>query len=263
MDLAALLPVLEPFAILAMLTMARAGGLLLALPAGSSTAVPVQVRAIVLVALSLSMIGIAAPPAIAYGDIVSLVVAIVLEVVVGLALGFVVHLAFAGFRMGGELIGVEIGLSFSAVADPANPGASTATASLLGHLGIQLFFALGIDRVLLVGLAHSLRKVPLGGGRVGGATVAALTEQASGAFMVALHLALPILATGLAVKLALAVLARFVPKLQIFGLAFGITLAGGLAAVHQALPGLGEAVIGHLRDAVVAFDRTIASLDHP
>ena len=78
MDLAALLPVLEPFAILAMLTMARAGGLLLALPAGASTAVPGQVRAIVLVALSLSMIGIAAPPAIAYGDIVSLVVAIVL-----------------------------------------------------------------------------------------------------------------------------------------------------------------------------------------
>jgi hypothetical protein len=38
MGLAALVPVLEPFAVLAMLTMARAGGLLLALPTGSSTA---------------------------------------------------------------------------------------------------------------------------------------------------------------------------------------------------------------------------------
>jgi flagellar biosynthetic protein FliR len=207
------------------------------------------------------MMGIAGAPAIEHGDIISLVIAIIGEVIIGLALGFVVHLALAGFRMGGELIGVEIGLSFSAVADPANPGASTATASLLGHLGIQLFFALGFDRVMLVGLAHSMRQVPLAGGRVGGATVATLTEQASGAFLVALHLALPILATGLAVKLALAVLARFVPKLQVFGLAFAITLAGGLAAVQQALPGLGEAVIGHLRDAIVAFDRTIASLD--
>jgi len=260
-DLAALLPVLEPLAILTLLTMARAGGLLLALPHSSSTAVPGQIRAILVVALSLSMVGLAAPSAAARFDLLGLVVALVGEIIIGLALGFVVHLALAGVRMAGEIIGVEIGLSFSAVADPANPGASTATASLLGHLGMQLFFALGIDRTLVAGLAHSMRRVPLGGGRIGGATVATLTEQASGALAVALHLALPILATGLAVKLALAVLARFVPRLQIFALAFGITLACGLVALQQALPGLAEAVAGHLRASVVVFDRTIATIE--
>lgn len=260
MDLAALLPVLEPLAIMAMLTMARAGGLLLALPHAASPAIPAQVRAVLVVAVSLSLMGVAAPPTFARLDVIALVVAMTGELVVGLALGFVVHLALAGVRMAGELIGVEIGLSFSAVADPANPGASTATASLLGHLGVQLFFALGIDRAMLVGLAHSMREVPLGAASLSGDTVATLTEQASGALMVALHLALPVLATGLAVKLGLAVLARFVPRLQIFGLAFAITLAVGLAALHQALPGLGEATAGHLRDTLVAFDRAIATL---
>ena len=141
--------------------------------------------------------------------------------------------------------------------------ASTATASLLGHLGMQLFFALGIDRALVGGLAHSMRSVPLGSGAIGGATVASLTEQSSNALAVALHLALPVLATGLAVKLALAVLARFVPKLQIFGLAFAITLTAGLLALQQALPGLGQAVAGHLWAAVSAFDRTVATIAAP
>lgn len=260
MDLAVLLPLLEPLAIMAMLALARAGGLLLALPHTSSTAVPGPVRAILVVALSLSLAGVAAPPVLPRLDVLGLVLAVAGEVIVGLALGFVVHLALAGVRMAGELIGVEIGLSFSAVADPANPGTSTATASLLGHLGMQLLFALGIDRVLIGGLAHSMRRVPLGTGSIGGDTVATLTEQASGALDVALHLALPVLATGLAVKLAIAVLARFVPRLQIFGLAFAITLATGLVALHQALPSLGQAVSGHLWDAIAAFDRTLATI---
>jgi flagellar biosynthetic protein FliR len=260
MDTAALLAVLEPLAIMAMLALARAGGLIVALPHAASPAVPRQVRALLILALTLSLVGVATPPSLPRLDIIGLVLLMMGEVLVGLALGFVVQLALAGIRMAGELIGVEIGLSFSAVADPANPGASTATASLLGHLGVQLFFALGIDRALIGGLAHSMRMIPLGTGRLGGDTVATLSDQAGGALEVALHLALPVLATGLAVKLALAVLARFVPKLQVFGLAFAITLAAGLVALHRALPSLGEAVARHLWDAVAAFDRVIATL---
>lgn len=262
MELASTLPLLEPFMVSAVLVLARTGGLLLALPHTSSAAVPMKVRATVMVALSLSMIGLAGPPAIAMPGLVGLIVAVGGEVVVGLALGFVVHLALAGIRMAGEIIGVEIGLSFSAVADPANPGASTATAALLGHMGMQLFFALGVDRMLMLGLARSIQRIPLGSASVTGATVAELTAQSSSAFSVALHLAIPVLAASLTVKLALAVLARFVPRLQVFSLAFVISLAAGLLALQQALPGLGQAISAQMGDIVMSFDRTIASLGH-
>jgi flagellar biosynthetic protein FliR len=262
MDLAGILPLLEPFIVTGVLAIARTGGLLLALPHTSSAAVPMRIRATVMVALSLSMIGLAGSPVLALPGLVGIIVAVLGEVVVGLALGFVVHLALAGIRMAGELIGVEIGLSFSAVADPANPGASTATAALLGHMGMQLFFALGLDRMLVMGLARSVQRIPLGSATVSGATVAELTAQSSSAFVVALHLALPVLAASLAVKLALAVLARFVPRLQVFSLAFAITLATGLVALQQSLPGLGRAMAAQIGDMVLAFDRTIASLGH-
>jgi flagellar biosynthesis protein FliR len=263
MELAALLPLLEPLAVIAMLAMARAGGLLLALPTLASSTVPRTVRAIIVISVSLSLVGIAAPPTLAVLDVFTLVIAMFGEILIGLALGFVVHIVLGGIRMAGEIIGVEIGLSFSAVADPANPGTSTAPASLLGHIGIQLLFALGIDRALIWGLARSMQRLPLGAGSLGGETVEVLANQTGEAFENSLHLALPVMAAVLVVKLALAVLARFVPKLQIFSLAFAIVLAVGLNALHQALPGMANAIAGRLWAIVPMFDRVLASLGAP
>ncbi|MBC8068373.1 MAG: flagellar biosynthetic protein FliR [Deltaproteobacteria bacterium] len=259
MELAALLPLLEPLAVIAMLAMARAGGLLLALPSLAANTVPRTVRAVIVIAVSVSLVGIAAPPQLGALDVWSLAIAMFGELVIGLALGFVVQIVLGGIRMAGEIIGVEIGLSFSAVADPANPGSSTAPASLLGHLGVQLLFALGIDRALVWGLARSLQRLPLGAGALTGDTVEVLSQQTGDAFAGSLHLALPVMGAVLVVKLALAVLARFVPKLQIFSLAFAVVLAIGLNALHQALPGLAHAVAGRLWAIVPAFERVLAS----
>ncbi len=260
MDLAALLPLLEPLAVIAMLAMARAGGLLIALPTLTGNAVPRQVKAIVVIAVSISLVGTAAPPQLATLDVFSFVVALVGELLVGLALGFVVHIVLGGIRMAGEIIGVEAGLSFSAIADPMNPGASTPTASLLGHLGVQLMFALGLDRALVWGLGKSVQRLPLGAGALTGDTVSVLSAQTGEALAGSLHLALPVMAAVLAVKLAIAVLARFVPRLQIFSLAFAIVLAVGLHALHAALPGLAQGVSLRLLAMVAMFDRVLASM---
>lgn len=260
MDVAALLPLLEPLAALAMLAMARTGGLLLALPSMASGAMPRQVKAIVVIAVSLSLMGTAAPPSLAALDVFTLVTALVGELIVGLVLGFVVHIVLGGIRMAGEIIGVEIGLSFSAIADPMNPGVSTPTAALLGHLGVQMLFALGLDRALVYGLGKSVQRLPLGAGALSGDTVSVLSQQTGDAFASSLHFALPVMAAVLAVKLAIAVLARFVPRLQIFSLAFGIVLAIGLHALHRALPGLGQAISTRLWGMLAMLDQLLATM---
>src|SRR5262249_5636434 len=162
-----------------MLAMARTGGLLLALPSMASGAMPRQVQEILVVPGALSLVATAAPPKLATLDVFTLVAALVGELIVGLVLGFVVHIVLGGIRMAGEIIGVEVGLSFSAIADPMNPGASTATAALMGHLGVQLLFALGLDRALVWGLGKSVQRVPLGGAALSGDSVAALVHHSS------------------------------------------------------------------------------------
>ncbi len=252
-----LLPALEPLAVVAMLAVARTTGLMLALPHAAAPEVPRRVKALVILSLSLAMVGLGEPIGLASAHPLAIVVAMITELVLGLALGFVVQIVLACARIAGEIIGIEIGLSFSAIADPSSPGTSTATSAVLGHLTVQLLFALQLDRAFVVGLAHSVRRVPYGTASLRGATVAELSDAVGATFLAALQLAMPVLATVLAVKLALAVLARFVPRLQIFSLAFAITLVVGLNAFWAALGGLGTAIGGYLRDALVRMDRVL------
>lgn len=260
MELAPLLSILEPFAVLVLLAMARAGGLLFALPQFSSAAVPRMAKAIALVAISLSIVGGAGAPVLPSAHPLAIGAAVVVEVIIGAAMGFVVHLLLATARIAGEILGVEMGLSFSAVADPTNPGTSTATAALLGHLSLQLFFAMRLDHVVIGALAHSTRRVPLGAAVITDEAVLGLTKLGGDMLMTALRWSLPVLAVLLAVKLAIAVLARFVPRLQIFSLAFGITLLVGLWALAQALPGLANAMSGRLSDVGADVTALVAAL---
>lgn len=260
MELAPLLVALEPLAVLVLLAMARAGGLLFALPQFTSGSVPRMVKGIALVAISVSLVFGAGPPVLPSAHPLAIGVAVIVEVVIGAALGFVVHLLFAAAKIAGEILGVEMGLSFSAVADPTHPGTSTATAAILGHLAVQLFFALRLDHVIVGALAHSTREVPLGAAVLTQSAVLGLTKLGSDMLLTALRWSLPVLAVLLAVKLAIAVLARFVPRLQIFSLAFGITLVIGLWALGQALPGLAAAMSGRLADVGRDLAALVAAL---
>jgi len=260
MELATLLRVLEPMLVVVLLAMARAGGALLALPQFAGKSVPGMVRAITLVAISIALVGSAAPPQLAAAHPLAIGVAVIVEVVVGAALGFVLHLWLAAARIAGEILGVEMGLSFSAVADPTQPGTSTAVAAILGQLAIQLFFALRIDHVVVAALAKSVRTVPLGAAIPTDDAVLGLVALGSDMLLTALRWSLPVLAVLLAVKLAIAVLARFVPRLQIFSLAFGITLVVGLWALAQALPGLAAAMAVRLADVGARLDALVAAL---
>jgi flagellar biosynthetic protein FliR len=260
MDAAALLSALEPFAVMVLLAMARAGGLLFALPQFSTNSVPRMVKAIALVAISISLVFGAAPPVLASAHPLAIGVAMVVEIVIGAAMGFVVTLLLAAARIAGEILGVEMGLSFSAVADPTQPGTSTAAAAIMSHLALQLFFALRLDHVVVAALAHSVREVPLGAATLGRSAVLGLAQLGSDMLVTALRWSLPVLAVLLAVKLAIAVLARFVPRLQIFSLAFGITLVVGLWALAQALPGLATAMRGRLSDVGTDLAALVAAL---
>ena len=87
-----------------------------------------------------------------------------------------------------------------------------------------------------------------------------MSTQFGTALQVAIHLAMPVMAAVLAVKLALAVLARFVPKLQVFALAFGVALIVGLQALRAAMPSLAQAIAAHLGQVLELFDAMIMSL---
>jgi flagellar biosynthetic protein FliR len=246
-DLASLAPVLLPLATAVVFAIGRAAGLVLGLPHTTGHGVPRSVQAMVVLALAVGMVGARPGGFVTPGSVAELGVGVALEFLFGLTLGFLVQLSLAAARIAGELVGIEMGLSFAAVADPLASGQTTALSALFMQLGIQLFLALGLDRVAIAALVHSIDANPLGAARIRPGTLAHVIGLADGIVGAAFGFALPLVGALLCLKLAMAMLARVAPKLQIFTLAFGLSIGVGLLLLDAVLPSIAAAIAAHLR----------------
>jgi flagellar biosynthetic protein FliR len=150
---------------------------------------------------------------------------------------------------------MEMGLSFAAVADPLSPAPATAPSALFAQVAVQLFLALGLDHACVRVLATSTKAHPLGTAEVSSDAIASMVALGSSMLVNALSLAVPVMAAIFALKVALAFLARAAPKLQIFSLAFGISILVGLAVLEAATPGIVASLGRQLREGVETLSR--------
>jgi flagellar biosynthetic protein FliR len=245
-----LAPLIGPWVLAFALALGRVGGALLALPQLRASGVPPVAQAAIAVAFAAAIVaGAPLPPLRLLGATpeLGLAIALVGEIAVGLAIGFMVHVLLGAMQVAGELIGVEMGLSFAAVADPITRTQSTAAASLVGQLGLQLMLALGLDHLLVRELAHSAQVLPLGAGTLSGATMGDLAARGRDVLSVGLSLALPVMGPLFALKAGMALLARVAPRLQLFTLVFAMSAGVGMIALEVALPHLSQAIADHYR----------------
>ncbi|MCX7961765.1 MAG: flagellar biosynthetic protein FliR [Burkholderiales bacterium] len=165
--------------------------------------------------------------------------ALVLEqLAIGLALALAMHVAFAATALAGDMIGLQMGLSFGTFVDPSHAGQSPMIGTFLGLLATLVFFALDGHLALLAALAESFRHAPVGGAPPPAETWRALVAWGGELFRLGLQMALPVLAAMLAGNLALGVLARAAPQLNLFAVGFPAALILGLALLAAALPAL-------------------------
>ncbi len=259
--IARLLPDLDTWMLALVVAVARAGGFLLALPHATGTLVPKTAR--VAVAFTLALALVLGQPGqtllLAAQGPVTIALATAGEFLLGLAMGAVIHLSLATVRLAGAVVGVEMGLSFAAVADPTSPGQATAVGALFAQIGIQLFLALGLDHVAIRALAHSTARVPLGQGWPRLGDLLDLATLTSRMFEGALALALPLMACLFALKIAMAMLARVAPRLQIFTLAFALSILTGLLVLDAALGGILVATAGRLQEWLRLLQHLVAA----
>ncbi len=247
MELAAFVPLLLPWAAAVVLAGARAAGFVLGLPHTTGAGIPRSIQAMVVLALAIAMVGARPTSVVTPTSVTSLAVGVGLEFVFGLFLGFLIQLALAAVRLAGELVGIEMGLSFAAVADPLSSGQSTALSSMFMQAGIALFLALGLDRVAIAALVRSIDRHPLGAATIEPGSLAHVIGLADGLVGAAVGFALPLVGALLCLKLALAMLARIAPKLQIFTLAFGLSIGVGLLLLDLLFPSMATAIGAHLQ----------------
>ncbi len=162
------------------------------------------------------------------------------QLMIGLCMGFVLLLVFEAVVLGGELIAYSMGLSFAQLADPLRGASTPVVGQFLLVLTTLLFLAAGGQLVLLELLARSFRTLPVGSSGFGVDQVGALLRYSSTLFAGGLLLGLPVVTALLIANLALGVIGRSAPTLNLFAVGFPVTLVAGLLLIGAGLPAIAE-----------------------
>lgn len=182
-----------------------------------------------------------------------LVTAIILEILVGVALGLVGQLIFAGIEMAGQLISLKITLSFAQIVNTMTQQKSDVVGNLFSMLAVLVFLAMEGDKIYLSGLVKSFELIPINQAELQHAGPFML-EVANYLFVIGVQLAAPFLIVLFLLDLTLAIFARVMPQANILFIAIPIKLLLGFVLLSWLLPYMPDAfsrIFQHLYDYLI------------
>lgn len=206
----------------------RIGAFLLAAPVVGTQLVPARVRI-----LLASLLAAAIAPQLAINvqiDALSSAafVLIAQQLLIGLAMGFVLQVLFQLFVVAGQIMAMQMGLGFASMVDPSN-GVSVPVVSQFHLMLITLLFlAMNGHLVMIEVLVESFYMLPVGNGFMTNNALWELAGWASWMFASALLMALPAIASLLIINCSMGVVTRAAPQLNIFAVGFPSMLIIGL-----------------------------------
>ena len=214
---------------------ARAAGFVLLSPPFNSRSIPAPVKGALALALSVALMTRIAPelPEPTAGF---LVVGAVTEVVIGAALGFVVQVLFAAVQYAGDLIDVTGGFSLQPAYDPLSLTMNSSIGRLHYMLATTLLFTSGGHLLLVRGFATSYEGLPVGGSVPTEQLAQVVLTAFSMMFLAALQIAGPLVAVLLLADVALALLSRAAPALNIFAFGFPVKILLTLTLLGLTFP---------------------------
>ena len=216
--------------------MTRIGAALLAAPIFGAMSVPVQLRLALAGAIAVFVLAwtpVATPPVLLS---VAGMLALLGEVVIGLAFGFVLQLSFAAPVLAAEQIGGSMGLAIATAVDPTTGGQSGALGQYFTLVLTLIFLGVGAHLIWLRLIIESYTALPPGGDWFDGQSAWRIAAFAGEMFATAVAIALPITLALLLVQLVTGVLSRSAPSLNLFSLGLPAGVLAGLVALIAAAP---------------------------
>lgn len=187
------------------------------------------------------------------------------EFMVGLAISYTAYMLFAGIQMAGQIIDIQMGFGLVNVIDPQ----SNSQVSILGQfyylVSILVFLALNGHHILLRALADSYRLVPVGSFSWlshAAATGPLLTDYFTRIFIIAFQVAGPAIATLFLTSMAMGVLSRTVPQMNVFIVGLPLSVLVGLLITIFSIQLLGtvlQGVVSSMGQSITKLLSTLAS----
>jgi flagellar biosynthetic protein FliR len=150
------------------------------------------------------------------------------EAFIGILLGGAARMLVSSLATAGQIVGMEMGISFAQTADPTATGSGQLVSVFLGVMGVALIFATGLHHMFLQGIAGSYQVISLGAPPPMGDAAELALEATSASFRVGFQIAVPLVVAGMIFRVGLGVLSRLIPQIQVFFVALPLQIMGGL-----------------------------------
>lgn len=238
----------------AMLIFARVGSALMLLPGFGEFYVLQRYRLLLGLFIAALLTPVLAPmlpamPAKAF-DLVAIVGA---EATIGLFLGLVSRILLSALDIAGTIVSFQLGLSAAQIFNPTAAAPGTLTGTLYSVLGVLLIFVTDLHHLLLRALVDSYAVFAPGVLPPPGDLSDMIARSVAGAFLIGMELAAPFILLGLLFYIAIGIVGRLVPQLQILFVTLPLQILGGFLA-------LGMVLAASMEWFLEAFARQFAAL---
>jgi flagellar biosynthetic protein FliR len=239
---------------LVFLVFIRVGAILAFLPGFSASYISPRIRLLLALALSVVLAPTLAgelPPlpkslAAAAGLILS-------EALIGVFLGVIPRIALAAMQAAGTFTAYFASLANALVQDPVADQQSATLAGFYGVMALVLIFVTDLHHLMLAGLADSYRAFPAGTGLLAGDAAAAVIRAVAASFAIGLTLSLPALIGALLSNIALGLLGRLMPQLNVFFFGLPIQISLQLTIMMLTFTGMGIVFLNFFSDTLTLF----------
>jgi flagellar biosynthetic protein FliR len=162
---------------------------------------------------------------------VDLVAMVGSEVTIGLFLGTVSRVLLSALDIAGTVVSFQLGLSAAQVFNPMAAAPGSVTGTLYSVLGVLLIFVTDLHHLLLRALVDSYAVFAPGVLPSLGDLSDVMARSVSGAFLIGMELSAPFILMGLLFFVAIGIVGRLVPQLQILFVTLPLQILGGLVAL--------------------------------
>jgi flagellar biosynthetic protein FliR len=237
----------------------RVSGFIMVAPVLGSQLVPVRLRLIIAVVLTLLIMpGLPPMPQI---EALSLQAGVLVgqQLLLGAALGFFLQMVFHALVLAGQMVAMQMGLGFASMMDPANGVNVTVLSNFYLMFVTALFVTLDGHLRMLEVLGLSFVSFPIGQeGDVLMSSMSNLFSTMGWVFSSAMIIALPALTALLITNCAFGIMTRAAPQLNIFALGFPVALLLGLFFIWLTLGAVADAASALFADSFLRLNDLLA-----